>query len=124
MEEVNYLKKFGIIAIIVLALAVLAGFVFLNGSEKKAAQQESAEIQNVEHQSDANCLDDCEKCPENIDGECTDTESDNVYIKDAGSNPHGHEKGSPECVELQKSGKCPGKCPHSQKTSSESADKI
>ena len=120
----NHLKKFGIIAIIVLALAVLAGFMFLNGSDKNAAKQESAEIQNVGKQSHEECLDDCEKCPENIDGECTDNESDNVYIKDAANNPDGHEKGSPECVELQKSGKCPGKCPHSQTTPSKPADKI
>jgi len=124
MEEVNYLKKFGIIAIIVLALAVLAGFVLLNGGDTKAAKQESAEIQSVEQQSHEECLDDCENCPENIDGECTGNESDDVYIKDEGSNPHGHEKGSPECVELQKSGKCPGKCPHSKTASPESADKI
>jgi hypothetical protein len=121
---VNFLKKFGIIAIIVLALAVLAGFVFLNGGEKKAAKAESAEIQSVEKQSHEDCLDDCEKCPENIDGECTSNESEDVYIKDAGSNPHEHEKGSPECVELQKSGKCPGKCPHSQATQSTAKDNI
>ena len=110
------MKKFGIIAIVVLALAVLAGFVFLNSGEKKAAKQETAELQNVEKQSQEDCLDDCEKCPENISGECTGNEPDNVYIKDKPSDSRGHEKGSPECLELQKSGKCPGTCPHSQTT--------
>ena len=111
------MKKFGIIGVLILAVVILVGFVVLNGSDKDKAKTESVTIKNAETEE---CLDDCENCPENMEGECTGTEHSDVYVKDA----QPHEKGSKECQETIKAGKCPGKCPHSQETQSTDKEKI
>lgn len=118
------MKKFSIIGIIVLALVILVGFVLSGNNSKKSAQQETVTIKNAETKSSDDCLDDCADCPENEDGDCTGDEAGNVHVKDAASNAPEHEKGSSECVEAQKSGKCPGKCPHTQATETKKTDKI
>jgi len=117
-------KKFSIIGIIVLALVILVGFVLSGNNNKKSVAQETVTIKNAETKSSDECLDDCSKCPENENGECTGNEAGDFQVKDATSNTPEHEKGSPECIEAQKSGKCPGKCPHSQPTETQKTDKI
>jgi hypothetical protein len=117
-------KKFSIIGIIVLALVILVGFVLSGNNHKKSVAQETVTIKNAETKSSEECLDDCAKCPENENGECTGDEADEAQVKDGTCNTPEHEKGSPECIEAQKSGKCPGKCPHSEPTETQKSDKI
>jgi hypothetical protein len=117
-------KKFSIIGIIVLALVILVGFVLSGNNNKKSVAQETVTIKNTETKSSDECLDDCANCPENENGECTGEEAGDVQVEDATSKTHDHEKGSPECIEAQKSGKCPGKCPHTEPTETQKTDKI
>lgn len=119
------MKKFGIIGIIVLALVILVGFVLSGNNSKKSVASETVTIKNSEAESAEECLDDCANCPESESGDCaTGSEAGDVHIKDAASKNAEHEKGSPECIETQKSGKCPGKCPHSGQAETQKTDKI
>jgi hypothetical protein len=119
------MKKFAIIGIIVLALVILVGFVLSGNNSKKSVASETVTIKNPDTESAEECLDDCANCPESESGECaTGPEAGDVRVKDASSKSLEHEKGSPECLEAQKSGKCPGKCPHSGPTETQKTDKI
>lgn len=119
------MKKNSMIGIIILALVIVAGLVLFGKSDKKSTVQETVTIKNAEPKSSDECLDDCAKCPENENGECTGkTEPGNVYVKDVSCDSLTHEEGSPECIEAQKSGKCPGKCPHGQTTEVQKSEKM
>lgn len=119
------MKKFSIIGIIVLALVILVGFVLSGNNSKKSVAPETVTVKNSEAENAEECLDDCANCPESESGDCaTAADAGDVHIKDAPSTNAAHDKGSPECLDAQKSGKCPGKCPHSGQAETQKSDKI
>lgn len=113
------MRKFLVIGVIALAVVVLLGLALYNGGPNNAVSKtDEATVQNAEDQAKEACVDNCDDCPEKVEGECSGHDVDAVGHEDVKCEDHDtvHEKGSKECEELKAAGKCPHKCPgHSAK---------